>query len=301
MRQHYFLAALAAFFLAFLILMSSGCSNTKSQSAEDFDKLVNDFVYGSLALSPAGATSSGYHQHNGMSLDEALDDWGPAGIEAARTFYQGFDSRLAALNQTALDKEQRADVGIIRNNVGLYLLELNEIQSYKHNPTTYVELAGNALYTPYMLNYAPKDKRFGHIIKRMEKLPTLFEQAKANLVDSPDVWNRVAREENAGTMDLIDKTLRNEVPDALKTDYSKAAGPALAALRDFQHLSRKNPFAEQERLAVGQRKVCAQVRICPGNEQNSGAVARRGGSRSQDHAGGDGEAGRASYGKGGAG
>ena len=254
MRQHYFLAALAAFFLAFLILMSSGCSNTKSQSAEDFDKLVNDFVYGSLALSPVGATSSGYHQHNGMSLDEALDDWSPGGIEAARTFYQGFDSRLAALNQTALDKEQRADVGIIRNNVGLSLLELNEIQSYKHNPTTYVELAGNALYTPYMLNYAPKDKRFGHIIKRMEKLPTLFEQAKANLVDSPDVWNRVAREENAGTIDLIDKTLRNEVPDALKTDYSKAAGAALAALRDFNTFLEKILSRNKSDWRLGKEK-----------------------------------------------
>jgi uncharacterized protein (DUF885 family) len=251
MRQHYLVAALAALFLA---LMSNGCSNTKSQAAEDFDKLVNDFVYGSLALSPVGATSNGYHQHNGMSLDEALDDWSPAGVEAVRKFYQGFDARLAALNPSALDKEQRADVGIIRNNLGLSLLEFNEIQSYKHNPTTYVELAGNALYTPYMLNYAPKEQRFGHIIKRMEKLPMLFEQAKGNLVDSPDVWNRVAREENAGTIDLIDKTLRNEVPDALKTDYAKAAGAALAALRDFNTFLEKTLSRNKSDWRLGKEK-----------------------------------------------
>src|SRR5689334_20132721 len=82
MRQHFLVAALAASLSA---LMSTGCSNTKPPS-QDFDKLVNDFVYGSLALSPVGATSSGYHQHNGISLDEALDDWSPAGIEAARKF-----------------------------------------------------------------------------------------------------------------------------------------------------------------------------------------------------------------------
>jgi uncharacterized protein (DUF885 family) len=251
MRQHYLVAALAALFLA---LMSNGCSNTKSQAAEDFDKLVNDFVYGSLALSPVGATSNGYHQHNGMPLDEALDDWSPAGVEAVRKFYQGFDARLAALNPSALDKEQRADVGIIRNNLGLSLLEFNEIQSYKHNPTTYVELAGNALYTPYMLNYAPKEQRFGHIIKRMEKLPMLFEQAKGNLVDSPDVWNRVAREENAGTIDLIDKTLRNEVPDALKTDYAKAAGAALAALRDFNTFLEKTLSRNTSDWRLGKEK-----------------------------------------------
>jgi uncharacterized protein (DUF885 family) len=231
MYKYRLLAALAAFLLT---MMGNGCGGTKSQSsAEDFDKLADDFIYGSLALSPVSATSTGYHQHNGVSLDEALDDWSGAGVDAARKFYQAFDSRLAALNPAALDKEQAADVGIIRNSLNLALLDLNEIQSYKHNPTTYVELVGNALYTPYILNYAPKEQRFGHIIKRMEKLPALVDQAKTNLVDSPDVWNKVARDENDGNIDLIDKTLRQDVPDAQKADYAKAAGPALAALHDF--------------------------------------------------------------------
>lgn len=251
MRQHRFAAALAVSFLA---LVSAGCRNSKPQSAGDFDKLVDDFVYGSLALSPAGATSSGYHQHNGVSLDEALDDWSPAGIDAARKFNVEFEGRLAALDQTALDREQRADVGIMRNNLSLALLDLNEIQSYKHNPTVYVELAGNALYTPYMLNYAPKEQRFGHIIKRMEKLPMLFEQAKANLADSPEVWNRVAREENAGNIDLIDKTLRQEVPDAQRADYAKAAGPALAALRDFSTYLEKTLSQKTSDWRLGKEK-----------------------------------------------
>jgi uncharacterized protein (DUF885 family) len=247
------MAALAASAFS-LALISIGCGNAKAPSAEDFDKLVEDFVYGSLALSPVGATSNGYHQHNGVSMDEALDDWSPAGVEAARKFYMGFQSRLAALPQTTLDKEQRADISIIRDNISLTLLDLNDIQSYRHNPTTYVELAGNALYTPYILNYAPKEQRFGHIIKRMEKLPLLFEQAKANLADSPDVWNRVAREENAGNIDLIDKTLRQEVPEAQKADYAKAAGAALAALRDFNTYLEKTLSLKKSDWRLGKEK-----------------------------------------------
>jgi uncharacterized protein (DUF885 family) len=215
---------------------------------------VDDFVYGSLALSPVGATSTGYHQHNGVSMDEALDDWSPAGMEAARKFYLGFQDRLAALNETGLDAEQRTDIEIIRDNIGLALLDFNDIQSYRHNPTMYVELAGNALYTPYILNYAPKDQRFGHIIKRLEKLPVLFEQAKENLTDSPDIWNRVAREENAGNVDLIDKTLRDEVPDAQKADYAKAAAPALAALRDFNTYLERTLSAKQSDWRLGKEK-----------------------------------------------
>ena len=155
------------------------------------------------------------------------------GIEAQRKFYEGFQDRVNALNSSSLDKEQRADLGIIKNNLNLSLLELNTIQSYKHNPTVYVELAGNALFAPYVLEYAPKDRRYQHIIRRLEKVPALFEQAKANLLDAPEVWNRVAREENDGTVDLIDKTLRAEVPEPQKADFEQAAGRAIAALKDF--------------------------------------------------------------------
>jgi len=200
---------------------------------QDFEKLTDDFTRGVLALSPASATQAGYHVHNGMALDEAIDDFSPAGIDAQRRFYQDTQKRLAALDVASLDRGQQADLEILRNNVGGALLELDTIQSYRHNPTVYVELAGNALYTPFVLNYAPLDARFRHIIRRLEKIPALVDQAKANLVDAPEVWNRVAREENDGNIGLIDHTLRQAAPDALKSSYDAAAGPALAALKDL--------------------------------------------------------------------
>jgi uncharacterized protein (DUF885 family) len=200
---------------------------------QDFEKLTDDFTRGVLALSPASATQAGYHVHNGMALDEAIDDFSPAGIDAQRRFYQDTQKRLTALDVASLDRGQQADLEILRNNVGGALLELDTIQSYRHNPTVYVELAGNALYTPFVLNYAPLDARFRHIIRRLAKIPALVDQAKANLVDAPEVWNRVAREENDGNIGLIDHTLRQAAPDALKSSYDAAAGPALAALKDL--------------------------------------------------------------------
>jgi uncharacterized protein (DUF885 family) len=162
-----------------------------------------------------------------------LDDYSAAGIEGQRKFYEGYQTRIAALNVASLDKEQQADMEVIKNNLSLALLDLNTIQSYKHNPTVYVELAGNALFVPSILEYAPKEQRFQHIVKRLEKMPALFEQARTNLVDAPAVWNRVAREENEGTISLIDKDLRGDVPEAQKADYERAAKGALAALKDF--------------------------------------------------------------------
>src|SRR2546429_11567 len=128
------------------------------RTAADFEKLTDDFLYGSLALSPAAATQAGYHQHNGVQLDEQLDDYSAAGLDAQRKFYEGIRTRIDAQNAASLDMEQQADLDIIKHQITLAMLELNTIQSYRHNPTIYVELAGNALFPPYILNYAPKEK-----------------------------------------------------------------------------------------------------------------------------------------------
>jgi uncharacterized protein (DUF885 family) len=199
----------------------------------DLSTLTDDFVYGSLALSPTSATSAGYHQHKGVNLEDQLDDFSAAGMDQQHKFYSDFHIRLAAIQQDSLSAEDHADYQIIDNQVNLSLLELDKIQSYRHNPTVYVELVGNALFNPFVLEYAPLDQRYRGIIQRLQKIPALLQQAQANLLDAPEVWNRVAREENEGNLDLIDKTLRAKAPEALKADYDRAAGPALEALRGF--------------------------------------------------------------------
>src|SRR5690242_7564492 len=129
--------------LCLLVLAVVGCN---SKTPPTFDQLSRELIYGSLALSPVAATANGYHQNNGVPLDELLDDYSAAGLDEQRQFYQGMQTRFAALNTASLDKEQQADLALIQDNLGLQLLELDTIQSYKHNPTIYVELAGNALF-----------------------------------------------------------------------------------------------------------------------------------------------------------
>ena len=198
-----------------------------------FDQLVDDFVFGTLALSPTTATGFGYHVHRGASLDDLLDDYSPAAIAASREFGRGIEARIAKLDMGSLDKEQRADIDMIRDAVGASRLELDEIQSYRHNPTTYVELLGNGLYSPYVLHYAPAPERYRHIISRMIKIPELIRQAEANLQDSPEVWNKVARDENTGNIGLIDTTLREGCPAELRMRYDQAAAAAITSLQGF--------------------------------------------------------------------
>jgi uncharacterized protein (DUF885 family) len=197
------------------------------------DPLVDHFVLDTLALSPSSATQAGYHTHHGQSLDDQLDDFSAAGLAAQRELLNRTEAQLAALKADTLDAEDRTDVRIMRDALGATRLELDEIQSFRHNPTVYVELVGNALYTHYTLHYAADTERFRHIIARLKRIPTLVQQAEGNLVDAPEIWNHVAREENAGNIDLIDNELRHACPANLKSAYDAAAAPALTSLKAF--------------------------------------------------------------------
>jgi uncharacterized protein (DUF885 family) len=227
---------------------------------QDFSKLTEEFVYGSLALSPVSATVAGYHEHQGVRLDEKLDDYSSIGIHEQRQFYSSFRDRLALIKPETLAPEERADFQIIQNQVELALLDLNLIDSFFHNPTIYVELVGNALFNPFVLEYAPLETRYRHIIQRLFKVPELMQQARRNLSDSPEVWNRVAQEENDGNIDLIDKTLRERVPAALKADFDRAAAPALAALRNFNKYLKEDLSRRTTDWRLGKDKYDSKFR-----------------------------------------
>src|ERR1700730_12410750 len=114
-------------------------SNAKAvPTAGQFDQLVDDFVLGTLALSPTTATSFGYHVHHDASLDDMLDDFSPAGIAASRGFLQDIEARIKRLDTTALDAEQRADIEIMQDALGASPPELAEVPGYRDKPASHV-------------------------------------------------------------------------------------------------------------------------------------------------------------------
>jgi uncharacterized protein (DUF885 family) len=243
---------------AAIAALSAGCG--WGPRSGDLSKLSEQFVYNSLALSPVSATAAGYHEHNGIKLDQQIDDFSARAMENQRRFYTDFRDRLDQAASGEISAEDRADYTLMRDQIALNLVELNTIQSYRHNPTVYVELAGNALYSPYVLEYAPKPQRFRDIIARLQKIPRLLDQAKANLVDAPEVWTRVAQEENDGNIALIDVTLRRDCPNELKQAYEPVAAGAITALREFNNWLRSDLALRNSDWRLGKEKYALKFR-----------------------------------------
>ena len=230
-------------------VLACGCAHNPS---DQLARLSDEFVYTTLSFSPSSATTAGLHEYNGRKLDDLLDDMSPAALDGQLHFYRDFGARLAKLAPEQLSPEDRVDVVILRNQAALGELELDQVKSYLHNPTGYVETLGTALFAPLQLEYAPLPDRIRHIVARLGQVPLFLDQASTNLVSSPEIWTKVAIDENAGNIDLVDKLIRAQVPPELQESYQRASGPALAAMRKFQDYLQNSLMARQADWRLGQ-------------------------------------------------
>lgn len=249
------------------------CSCAKDQPRQPFADLAAEFVYTTLANSPVAATQTGYHQHNGIRLDAILDDYSPTSVQRQRRWYEDLRLRLIrSVDPAKLDPQDRADYDILQDQISLALLEINSIQSYRHNPTVYVELIGNGLYSPYVLEYASKEERFQHIVGRLQGVRELLAQARRNLTSAPAIWTAVAQEENEGNIGLIERTLRDGCPPALRARFDEAATPAVRELRAFNEWLRTDLANRQYDWRLGSDLYAQKFRLALATDQTPARV-----------------------------
>lgn len=233
--------------LAPLLLILGGCRH-KAQLSE----LTEEFTYTALSFSPSAATAAGLHEYKDQRLDSQLDDMGPAAMDRQTRFYRDFSQRLQQFDPDKLNPQDRADLSNLQDRVGLALFELNQVRSYLHNPLRYVEILGNAVYTPYILDYASKVDRFRHIASRLRQVPLFLDQATANIISAPTVWAKAAIDSNQGIINLVDGELRAAAPAEVRQDYADAAGIALPAMRKFQdYLTNKLQYLDNADWRLG--------------------------------------------------
>lgn len=241
-----------------LALLAAGCRKSPS---EKLAALSEEFVYTTLSFSPSAATSAGLHQYKKENLDETLDDFSAAALDRQQKFYQEFQQRLKEIPADKFAPEDRADLTILEDQTEAGLLDLTTIHTPLHNPTMYVETLGNALFSEFMLEYAPKPQRIRAIMARLGKVPLFLDQATVNLVSSPPEWTGVATEENQANIDLVDKTIRAGVPDDMRDQYARAARPAIEAMNKFQTFLKNNLTARTNHdWRLGQDKYTRKFR-----------------------------------------
>jgi len=225
----------------FSMAQSTNPMSHPSQASAKFAQMTDQFVKDSLALSPVSASQAGYHKHldpktgKTIALDAQLDDVSAQAIAAQEKFYREWRQRFQAETPVAgLNAQGAADFRLIDDQIALNLLEFEHIQSYKHNPTGYVELIGNGLFLPLTQEYASKEVRVSDVISRIGQIPRFLDQTKSQLTDSDPIFISTAVGENEGNLNLVD-SVAADIPagSPLKAQYDKVAPAAKKALTDF--------------------------------------------------------------------
>ncbi len=200
-------------------------------------------MYESLAISPVNASYAGYHKHTDpktgkvLELDAMLDDVSPEGWSKQIAFYREWQKRFRQIKPQSLDLQDQTDWRLIDDNIAFSLLQMERMQTQKYQPQIYVELIGNALFLPLTQNYAPLDVRLAHVLARIEAIPRLVEQTKQSVTQADPIFISTAKLENPGNIDLIENTIKEEIPagSPLRQRYDVAAPKAIAALKDLDN------------------------------------------------------------------
>jgi uncharacterized protein (DUF885 family) len=235
-------AAASALLSALLAMLSLASCGTKPPR---FNIIAEEFVLNTLTFRPTQATAAGYHRHNGVPMDELLDEFSEPALNRQRAYYQRFSAGLDRdVVREKLAAEDQIDYDMVRQNIALARFDLDELRTWERDPLLYTGSFGQALFVPLTLEYAPENARFYHILKRLERFRSRVEQAKGNLKNMPPFWIEMAKAANQANRDLIQE-LRKRRPAEMSKKFDFAAEEADKALSDFEaFLSSATPGAE---------------------------------------------------------
>ncbi|MEQ8276661.1 MAG: DUF885 domain-containing protein [Deltaproteobacteria bacterium] len=231
-----------------LLLLATACAHAKpSSTAPDatFDAIADAHLKQLYATHPIWATSLGVHDY-----DDALPDLSAQAVAQRTTAIEALLERLATTEPTTLDDRRRLDHRVLEYALRAEHFELTQVQGHLHDPMVYNRIAARAIASLIDRRFAPTPTRVTSATKRLTELPRVFEQARANLGDVPQLWTELAIKSTAGTVSF----LREDVPAALAAqgyadldDTTKAAFEA-AHERGIAAVEAYRAWLEQELL-----------------------------------------------------
>lgn len=182
---------------------TDGQAAAAAVSAADaaFTDLSARALEGWFQLSPVSATQIGDHRFDGE-----LDDLSEAGRARGLEFSQNLLAELQALDVAALSRENQVDAAILRNQLQYDIWNAQTLQGWAWDPQLYSGLAGQAIYGLMAREFAPLPERLKSATARMQKIPALLAQARANLDPArvPKVHAETVARQNAGVLGIVD-------------------------------------------------------------------------------------------------
>lgn len=210
------LAAAAAPHAAF----AQGAAFTQGAADARFAALSARYVDESCRLSPIGATTLGDHR-----FDREVDDVSAAGRARRIAFNHAVLAEAQAIPAAALSRENQVDRALLINQARFDLWRDETLEQWAWDPQVYSSLTGTALYGLMARDFAPRPVRLAAAVARMEQLPGLLAQSRAQLVVArvPRIHAETVAKQNAGVVEIVDAMIKPHAGELSAADQARFA------------------------------------------------------------------------------
>jgi uncharacterized protein (DUF885 family) len=198
---------------------------------DEFEKISKDYIEQGLRANPEEATELGDHRFDGL-----LTDYSPEARAKVLATQKEFRDKLNAIDGSQVTGANSVDFRILKENIDYKIFQAEELKDAEWNPLVYMQSLANSLYLLVARDFAPAEKRIPNLRQRMEAIPRVIEQAKANLQHPPRVHTETAIEQTQGAISLVREGLApllDRVPQ-MKKELAPLQEKTATALEDYK-------------------------------------------------------------------
>ncbi|HYW08468.1 MAG TPA: DUF885 domain-containing protein [Longimicrobium sp.] len=180
------------------------------------------------AANPVRSTSLGLHQ-----FDTRMPDLSQRGLGRRAGELTELLAAMERIDREQLRGDSYWDYQVLDYALRAELLELEEVRSWRKNPSFYNGAIAGGLASLSSREFAPVEQRMESLVARMGQIPAVTAAARANLVPAevPQLWAADAVRNTRGTVSF----LRLDLPRALAAQGMGGVSPAVRARFDSAH------------------------------------------------------------------
>lgn len=224
---------------------------------ESLGAIIDDYIARTNAYQPVGATSRGFHEHDGR-----LGDRSRTALETRIAEVRLFLDRLATLGEDARSGTDAYDADLLWRRLKWEITDFEHVRSWQRAPGAPLATIGSGCNGLVIRDFAPLDERLRALVSRLREAPELLEQAKENLLDPTTYHVETAIEQGTGLRALFERDLPEAAKacrdTALVSAFAEANERALAAVDAYVAWLRERllPKANQD-FAWGEDNIRA--------------------------------------------
>src|SRR5579871_1416932 len=221
---------LSALFLLFAAWNPAFAQNRDGEFVKLADRYFDEAVF---KFDPVQGTYAGFHQY-----DRELPAGTRAEIQAQVAALKQFESQVQSFDARGLSASVAADRELVLAQIRGSLLALEEIRAWEKNPDNYSSGVTNAIFLIMSRSYAPPAERLQSVIAREKLIPRVFQAARENLKNPPQILTQVALEQLPGIEgffhDDVPAAFRQVTDKALVAEFQKSNQAVIDALKAYE-------------------------------------------------------------------